>query len=208
MVQQVVTAQEDDGLDEAARVIKEGGVCVIPTETAYGLAASIYNPRAMSRIYEIKRRPTTKPLLILADDLKEAPVELSAIPRYAMRLMDRFWPGPLTLLLPASSEAHFYLTGGSKKVGVRLSSHPVAAELVRRVGHPITATSANLSGMGLSKTIQQVREQLDGPAVPDIFLDAGKIDDGPASTIVDCTGQRPKIVREGAISREDILALG
>ncbi len=193
-------------IEEAARVIKKGGVCVIPTETAYGLAASIQNERALKKIYEIKKRPFHKPLLILVDELSQAPVEKDRIPNYVFKIIDKFWPGPLTLLLPATKDASPFLTGGSQKVGLRISSHPVAKELVRRVGQPVTATSANLSGMGLSKTVAQVKEQL-SHLEPDYYLNAGEIPPGPSSTIVDCQDSGPVIVRPGAIDPEDILAL-
>ncbi len=193
-------------IEEAARVIKKGGVCVIPTETAYGLAASIQNEKALERIYEIKKRPFHKPLLILVDELSQAPVEKDRIPNYVFKIIDKFWPGPLTLLLPATKDASPFLTGGSQKVGLRISSHPVAKELVRRVGQPVTATSANLSGMGLSKTVAQVKEQF-CHLEPDYYLDAGEIPPGPSSTIVDCQDSGPVIVRPGAIDPEDILAL-
>ncbi len=193
-------------IEEAARVIKKGGVCVIPTETAYGLAASIQNERALEKIYEIKKRPLHKPLLILVEELSQAPVEISRIPSYVFKIIERFWPGPLTLLLPATRDASSFLTGGSQKVGLRISSHPVAMELVKRVGQPVTATSANLSGMDLSKTISQVKEQLHH-IEPDYYLDAGEIPPGPPSTIVDCQDSGPVIIRPGAIDPEDILAL-
>ncbi len=193
-------------IEEAARVIKKGGVCVIPTETAYGLAASIQNEKALERIYEIKKRPFHKPLLILVEELSQAPVEKERIPNYAFKIIDRFWPGPLTLLLPATKDTSRFLTGGSQKVGLRISSHPVAMELVKRVGQPVTATSANLSGMGLSKTVAQVKKQL-SHLEPDYYLDAGEIPPGPPSTIVDCQDSGPVIVRPGAIDPEDILAL-
>ncbi len=193
-------------IEEAARIIKKGGICVIPTETAYGLAASIQNEKALEQIFEIKKRPFHKPLLILVEELSQAPVEKERIPNYVFKIIDRFWPGPLTLLLPATKDANRFLTGGSQKVGLRISSHPVAKELVRRVGQPVTATSANLSGMGLSKTVAQVKEQF-RHLEPDYYLDAGEIPPGPPSTIVDCQDSGPVIVRPGAIDPEDILAL-
>ena len=193
-------------IEEAARVIKKGGVCVIPTETAYGLAASIQNERALEKIYEIKKRPFHKPLLILVESLSQAPVEMSRIPSYVFKIIERFWPGPLTLLLPARKDASRFLTGGSQKVGLRISSHPVAMALIKRVGQPVTATSANLSGMDLSKTIAQVKEQL-SHLEPDYYLDAGEIPPGPPSTIIDCQDSGPVIIRAGAIDPEDILAL-
>ncbi len=198
--------QLDEKIDEAARVIKRGGVCVIPTETAYGLAASIDFEEALKKIYLIKKRPFNKPLLILVQELEQAPIEFSLIPDYAYKLMKKFWPGPLTLLLPAQKGTHYFLSGDTDRVGVRVSSHPVAAELVKRVGGAITATSANLSGAGLTKTVEQVKQQL--KEGPDYFLDAGQIAPGPSSTIVDCTSQSMTVVRVGAISPEDILAVG
>ncbi len=197
--------QLDEEIEEAATVIKKGGVCVIPTETAYGLAASIHFENALKRIYLIKKRPYNKPLLLLIRKLEEAPLDFSLIPAYAYGLMKTFWPGPLTLLLPAKRGIHYFLAGHTNKVGIRMSSNPVAMELVKRVGGAITATSANLSGLELTKTIDQVKEQL--KEGPDYFLDAGSIAPGPPSTIVDCSGQAPLIVRAGAIPPEDILAV-
>ncbi len=189
---------------EAAIILKKGGVCVIPTETSYGLAASINHEKALERIYRIKKRPSAKPLLILVDSIIQAPIDRFRLTACARKVMDRFWPGPLTLLLPAREGLAFQLTGTTGRVGVRMSSHPVAQALVRAVGRPITATSANISGMELPKTIEEVREQLVYQR-PDYFLDAGKIPPGPASTILDATVEPPAVVREGPVSLEDIL---
>ncbi len=191
-------------IDEAARLIKSGKVCVIPTETAYGLAASIECEDALKRIYLIKKRPFNKPLLLLISDLEQAPVNMRKIPPYVYTLIDKFWPGPLTLLLPAYEGVSPFLTGDTGKVGVRMSSHDITHELVKRVGRPITGTSANLSGRGLTKTVEEVKAQLKDPS-PDFYLDAGEIPPGPPSTILDCTEQGPLIIRQGAISQEDIL---
>ncbi len=194
-----------DKIQEAARLLRRGGVCVIPTETGYGLAASIERPKALERIYKIKQRPLDKPLLILVEAIGKAPVESGQISACASLLMERFWPGPLTLLLPAAKGLPFPLTGDTGRIGVRVSSHPVASALVRAVGTPITATSANISGRPLPKSIKEVKEQL--KEAPDYFLDAGTIAPGPASTILDVTVIPPKIVRQGAISGADILAV-
>ncbi len=195
-----------NAIKEAAEVIKKGGVCVIPTETGYGLSASIYNEDALRRIFEIKKRPFHKPLLILVNSIKDAPVDLSRISPMAKRLMERFWPGPLTLLLPAKGGISEFLTAGTEKVGVRISDNEIAQRLINEVKCPITATSANLSGMGLPKTIEEVKRQLVNPP-PDYFLDGGKIKEGPPSTIVGIENDHIEIIREGAIRKEDILAL-
>ncbi len=200
-----LTRQMERAVQQAAEILKKGGVCVIPTETSYGLAASIYDEEALARIYRIKKRPAEKPLLILVESMAQAPIERRQLTRCAINLMKRFWPGPLTLLLPAKEGLPFSLTGGTGRIGVRMSSHPVAQALVRRVGGPITATSANLSGMGLPKNLDEVRQQLVHES-PDFFLDAGVISPGPASTILDATVEPPFVVRQGAVSLEDILA--
>ncbi len=206
MTETKVVTDLDALIDEAARVIRRGGVSVIPTETAYGLAASPRFQKALERIYEIKKRPRNKPLLLLVNFIAQAPVELDGVHTYVFELMKRFWPGPITLLLPASTEASPFLTAGTKKVGVRISSHPVAQKVIERVGGAITGTSANISGKGITKTIFQVKAQLVDP-MPDFFLDAGTIPEGPSSTIVDCCGDVPVIVRQGAIVEEDILSV-
>ena len=191
---------------EASRILKRGGVCVIPTETGYGLAASVDETGALERIYQIKKRPLEKPLLILVETIEQAPVNWSGMLGCARRIMDRFWPGPVTLLLPAAANLPYPLTGGTGRIGVRISGHPVATELVMAVGRPITATSANISGKKLPKSTEEVKRQLH-EVVPDYFLDSGPVPSGPASTIVDVTVEPPKIVRAGAVSPEDILAV-
>ena len=195
-----------DRIREAARVLKRGGVCVIPTETGYGLAASVDEISALERIYRIKQRPLEKPLLILVETIEQAPVNWSGVSTCARRIMERFWPGPVTLLLPAEKNLPYPLTGGTGRVGVRIPGHPAATELVRAVGRPITATSANISGKKLPKSMEEVKRQLH-EVVPDYFLDSGPVPSGPASTIVDVTVEPPKIIRTGAVSPEDILAV-
>lgn len=204
----MVTGEGQKGLDEkireAARIIRHGGVCVIPTETGYGLAASIKRPEALKKIFDIKNRSIDKPLLVLVETLESAPVVIPKISDAAWILMEHYWPGPLTLLLPAREGLPVFLTGNTGKIGVRISSHPVAMALVKIVGHPITATSANLSGHKLPKDIKMVAREL-SESPPDIYLNAGSISPGPASTIIDVTSEPPILIREGAINLEDIL---
>jgi L-threonylcarbamoyladenylate synthase len=169
---------------------------VFPTETSYGLAASIRHYTALERIFAIKMRPAGKPLLILADSIEQAAALASVVPPLAKTLMERFWPGPLTILLPAMPDLPFFLTGSTGRIGVRISSHPVARQLVSEIGHPITATSANLSGGKPPKTLQDVKEQF-REEQPDYFLDAGAIPAGRNTACVhsDARDGQPAFLR-------------
>jgi len=191
-------------IGEAAEKIRMGGVVAFPTETGYGLGASILVPEALERIFSIKKRPSYKPLLVLISQTAELDLLVSDVPAAAIPLMDRFWPGPLTLLLPARPDIHNLLTADTGKIGVRISSNPWATELIKKAGVPITATSANLSGQEMSYSAQEVASAL-ASCPPDYILDGGVISPGPPSTIVDITQDPPLIVREGAIPPKDIL---
>ena len=197
---------------EAARLLKEGRVGAIPTETSYGLAASLHQPGALKRIFKIKKRPPSKPLLLLISDLSMLE-ELTPmpLPPAAERIMEAFWPGPLTLLLPAKGGLAAEVTGSTSKVGVRMSSSPVASELVRLTGCPITATSANLSGLppcfSPDEVISQLKEE-----PPDFIVSAqvpgGVIPRSEPSTILDCTSEPVRLIRQGAVSQEDLVKAG
>ncbi len=191
----------EKNIDHAASVIRQGGVVVFPTETSYGLAASIKIPSALHRIYEIKKRQENKPLLILISDISWLcqVVESNQITDQAISLMKRSWPGALTILLPARTDLPYALHCGTKKVGVRVSSNWVASRLVSAVGHPITATSANLAGNPPCFDCEAVKKQLVSPR-PDFVVDVGALPPCPASTIVDATTFPFKIIRQGAIS--------
>lgn len=190
-------------IDEAIAVLKKGGVVAFPTETSYGLGACIDSLAALESIFRIKKRETTKPLLVLADEASDLAALVSYIPESARPLMERFWPGPLTILFPARDDLAWPLCGNTGKIGVRISSGQTARALVRGVERPITATSANLSGHPPAYTPDEVLAQL-SEFPPDLILDGGSIKGTPPSTIVDVTVSPPLVVREGEISREDI----
>lgn len=176
---------------------------VFPTSGLYGLAADAFNETAVRRLYHIKRRPENKPVLVLISSRTILPEITTEVPEAASRLMDRFWPGQLTILLtsrPAFPEA---LTAGTGRIGVRLPLHPVARALAAALNHPVTGTSANLSGSGGCSCI----EDLDAALVrmADLVLDAGPLKGGPGSTVVDATCSPPAVLREGAISAETIF---
>ena len=202
-------------VSKAAEILNRGGVVAFPTETSYGLGASVDNADALQRIYEIKKRPRGKPLLVLIDSVARLDGLVSSIPPAARRLMDHFWPGPLTILFPAASGLAWPLHGGTGKIGVRISSNPWAQALVEKLGRPVTATSANLSGLPPAADAREVERQLASPA-PDFILNGGILSHGTCSTIVDVSGNNIngsepgaqthtiKIIRAGVIPSEEI----
>ena len=184
-------------LPKALRVLKQGRILVYPTETLYGLGVEALNENAVKRLLRLKERPEGKPisLLIAHESMLEQVVD--HIPSLARPLMNTFWPGPLTLIFPASSDLSPFLTGGTGTIGLRLSSHPLATALVRELGRPLTTTSANPAGQSPAVCLAEAREYF-GERV-DCYLDGGTLANGPGSTVVDVTGKDPVIVREGII---------
>lgn len=188
---------------KAAKIIKTGGIVAFPTETAYGLAASIFYQDSLDRIYQIKKRDVDKPLLVLIPDTSHLDILASHVPEIAHELIKNFWPGPLTILFPAKNGLPWQVTGKTNKVGARISPHPVAQALLKEVGHPITATSANVSGKDFCISADEVRRHLVDPP-PDYILNGGITPGGKPSTIIDITTIPPKIIREGVIPKEEI----
>ncbi len=192
-------------LDQAAETIRRGGVVVIPTETVYGLACSALNQDAVRRVYEIKGRPAENPLIIHIGSFADLGRVAESWPPLAERLAERFWPGPLTMVLPKKKGVPEDVTGGLDTVAVRVPDHPVALELIRRSGCPLAAPSANLF-MGLSPT----RSQDVDPAIQvdvDMILDGGPCRVGLESTVIDLTGEHPRILRPGGAPRAQIQAV-
>ena len=197
-------------IQEAAAALKLGQLVAFPTETVYGLGADAENPDAVAKIYAVKQRPTDHPLIVHIAD-KEAAKEWAAeIPQYALQLADAFWPGPMTLILKRRSLAKDFITGGQMSVGLRVPNHPVALELLKRFselgGKGVAAPSANLFGRVSPTSADAVRSELgsklrDG----DLILQGGSSAVGIESTIIDCTQSRPRILRPGAISAEQIM---
>ena len=190
-------------LAEAVRVMREGGVVAFPTETFYGLGADARNETAVEKIFRIKGRDFCNPIaLIVADDREMIPL-VEEIPAAAKILMQTFWPGPLTLVFRASPAVSPHLMGGTGKIGIRVSSHPLARLLAGGLGGPLTATSANLSGGPECSSADAVIRALGD--LPDAVIDGGVTPEGTGSTILDVTVFPPCILREGAISRSLIL---
>ena len=195
----VVDASRPDPavLEAAARVLKDGRLVAFPTETFYGLGAHALDAAAVARIFLAKGRPGDKPLLVLVGSLAMVERVAREVPDRARRLMAKYWPGPLTLVLPSRADLPAALTAGTGTIGVRLSGHPVARALVQAVGAPVTAPSANPHAGPAPRTADDVLAAL-GSGV-DLVLDGGPTPGGPPSTVLDLTAARPVLLRPGAV---------
>jgi L-threonylcarbamoyladenylate synthase len=183
-------------LERGAGVLKDGGLLGYPTETFYALGAAALDGAAVGRIFAVKGRPQSKPLLVLVDSV-EMVERIAAVSEPARRLMARHWPGALTLVLRARPPVPDEVTAGTGTVGVRLSPHPIARGLVRALGAPVTAPSANRSGAPPPTTADAVLRDFAG--VLALMLDGGPTAGGLPSTVLDVTVDPPRIVREGAV---------
>lgn len=196
---------EADILARAGEALRRGFLVVYPTETFYGLACDPRQAEAVERIFAAKGRPDRMALPLIAAERDAVQTCTRAVPEAAHRLMDAFWPGPLTIVLPASEDLPQLLLGGGRTVGVRVSSHPVASGLERASGGPIVATSANRSGGPPPSTAREAEEAL-GELVT-LILDGGPAAGGSASTVVDLTVDPPRLIRSGAVPRAAIEAV-
>ncbi|MFG3283255.1 L-threonylcarbamoyladenylate synthase [Streptomyces sp. NPDC048111] len=199
-----MTATASD-IERAAGVLRTGGLVALPTETVYGLGANAEDPAAVARIFQVKGRPPSHPLIVhiaAADQLDDW---VEDVPAAARVLAERFWPGPLTLVLRRGHRVPLEATGGLETVAVRVPDHPAALALLTAFGGGVTAPSANRFGSVSPTTAAHVRAEL-GDAV-DFVLDGGSCEVGVESTIVDVTGETPSILRPGGVTREDLEAV-
>lgn len=189
-------------IEEAVAILRDGGIVAYPTDTLYGLGAHAFNEDAIQRIYDVKGRPSGMALPLLIADAADLALVAADVPPLAHVLAERFWPGGLTLLVARAPRVPDLVVGRGWKVGVRVPDHPIPRELARRLGAPITGTSANKSGGPETRTAAEVRAQL-GDAV-DLILEGGPPPKGRSSTVLDLTGPIPRIVRAGATSKDAI----
>jgi len=195
---EILSASSVNAIPRALEILKAGGLVAFPTDTVYGVGALVFNGKAVESIYAAKDRPIEKAIPVLigdSDDLENVGID---IPETARRLVARFWPGPLTILVPKRADLPESVSATST-VGVRLPDHEVARALLGATG-PMAVTSANISGGQSPVTAQEVYEQLKGRI--DLILDGGKTPGGIPSTLVDCTAADLKVLREGPISLE------
>jgi len=192
------------GIQKGSQVILRGGVAAFPTETFYGLGADAQNEEALQKVFRLKGREENKPLLLLIAEKNWLSGLVSNISPVAERLIESFWPGPLTLVFEASPRLSNLLTAGKGKIGVRISPHPIAQALVQAVGRAITATSANLSGQPSASLAIEVFRSLGNQV--EVILDGGQTAGGLGSTVLDVSGPTLKIIRPGAISQAGLVS--
>ncbi len=196
---------ETDVILEAGRILSRGGLVAFPTETVYGLGANALDGRAVARIFEAKGRPADNPLIVHVACREEVKHLAQNIPPAAEILMDAFWPGPLTLVLPAGPAVPPETTAGLDTLAVRMPRHPVALALIRAAGVPLAAPSANLSGRPSPTTAELVLQDLNGRI--EAVLDGGPAGVGLESTVLDLTGSVPVILRPGGVTPEELREL-
>ncbi|MGE5072285.1 MAG: L-threonylcarbamoyladenylate synthase [Anaerolineae bacterium] len=200
MKTRVLPADAPDAIDSAVRVLRAGGLVAFPTDTVYGVGALAFDDNAVRSIYEAKGRSEEKAIPILLADPDDLEKVAEDLPDAARRLAARFWPGPLTLVVPKQASLPPAVSA-SETVGVRIPDHPVARSLLRAAG-PMAVTSANRSGEPSPRTAEDVLVQLDGRI--DMILDGGTTPGGTASTVLDCTRPQPVVLRNGPVSQEEI----
>ncbi len=194
------TAKEKQYLEEAAEILKNGGLVAFPTETVYGLGANALDEKAARKIYEAKGRPSDNPLIAHVADFEGLRPLVSRIPENGIKLAKAFWPGPMTLIFPKSDLVPLGTTGGLDTVAVRMPSDPVARELILLAGVPVAAPSANTSGRPSPTRAEHVFQDMNGRI--EMILDGGPVGIGVESTIVDVTEEIPVMLRPGAVTME------
>lgn len=192
----------NERIEEAAAVLRRGGLVAFPTETVYGLGADASNPAALRKIFAAKGRPADHPLIVHVADASDLRHWAAEVPQAAWQLAERFWPGPMTLVLKKAAHVSDLVTGGQDSVGLRVPSHPVARRLLQAFGGGVAAPSANRFGKLSPTTAEHVKNEL-GDAV-DLILDGGACDVGIESTIIDLTREPPAILRPGHITAEQV----
>ncbi len=185
-------------LREAAEILKAGGLVAFPTETVYGLGGNALDADAARKIYAAKGRPGDNPLIVHISSMEELPPLVKSVPETAQRLAERYWPGPLTMILEKSGLIPYATSGGLDTVAIRMPSDPIANAMIAAAGIPVAAPSANASGRPSPTTAKHVEEDLGGKI--ELILDGGTVPVGVESTIVDLTGEIPMLLRPGAVT--------
>jgi L-threonylcarbamoyladenylate synthase len=193
-----VKESKADPLSAAVAALRRGDVIVFPTETLYGLGADALNFTAVEKVFHLKGRDPSNPFPVLVADRAMLKSLVDKVPPIAEKLMERFWPGPLTLVLPARKDIPRSLVNSTGGIGVRISSQPIATAIATMLGRPITATSANPSGQPGAQSVTQAQNYFAGKI--DIFVDGGTLTSAAGSTVAAVTEQKIKIIRAGEIS--------
>ncbi len=186
-----------EGIQKAKSIILSGGLVAFPTESFYGLGVNSLDEQAIKLLFKAKKRTSDQPILLLIPSIESLDQYVQNIPEVAHKLIEKFWPGGLTLIFQAAPNISPLLTAGTGKIGIRFSSHPVADALVKSVGIPITGTSANISGQPPCSNADEVLQSM-GNSI-DLILDGGKTEGKVGSTLMDVTAEPPLILRQGMI---------
>ncbi len=194
--------RDHEKLEKAAKLIKNGSLVAIPTETVYGLGANALDPNAVKRIFAVKGRPQDNPLILHIADPADLNRYCAKVPQEAIALADRFWPGPLTMILQRTSAIPDIVTAGLETVAIRCPDHPAALEVIRLAGVPVAAPSANVSGRPSPTRAAHVLEDLNGKIAA--VIDGGSCKGGLESTIIDLSAGRPRLLRPGLITPEQL----
>ena len=200
-----IVPDDTAGREAAVEVLRSGGIVALPTDTVYGVAVALATPGGVERLFEVKRRPPEKGIMLLLDDAAQAG-SIGEMGPAATALAETCWPGGLTLVVPRRPEVTLpaALTGGAPTIGLRVPDHDAPRALARGVG-PLPTTSANVSGLPEARDATEIFGQL-GDAI-DLILDGGTAHGGPASTVVDCTGPTPSVLRVGAVPVAQLAAI-
>jgi L-threonylcarbamoyladenylate synthase len=200
-----VVIDDAAGRAVAIEVLRAGGVVALPTDTVYGIGVALDTPGGVERLFEVKRRPPDKGIMLLLESVDQAP-RIGVMTPAAVALAEACWPGGLTVVVPQRPGVPLRaaLTAGTTTIGLRVPDHATPRALAAGVG-PLPTTSANVSGLPEATDAAEIQAQL-GDSI-DLILDAGQAHGGPASTVVDCTGERPRVLRVGAVSLERVAAI-
>lgn len=193
------TSEED--IAKAGGIVADGGLVAFPTETVYGLGADAFDPEAVASIYAVKGRPSDNPSIVHIADREQLKLLTPEVTPMMERVMDAFWPGPVTMICQKTYEVPYVTTGGLETVGIRMPSNEAARALIRAAGTPIAAPSANLSGKPSPTSAEHVKDDFDGKI--GAIIDGGPCEIGIESTVIDMTGDVPMILRPGIMTQED-----
>ncbi len=202
---EIDSPEETEKIEAAAKILRNGGVVAIPTETVYGLAANALDGAAVSKIFKAKGRPQDNPLIVHIGSFAEIYPLVKKIPRSAARLADAFWPGPLTIVLPKTGLIPPEVSAGLDTVALRMPAHPIARAVIKAAGVPLAAPSANVSGSPSPTTARHVLDDLNG--LIDAVVDGGKSAVGVESTVLSLVGGTPRLLRPGGITPEQLEAV-